>query len=173
MAQAFGVDLKTSIKALTSFNGLRRRQEFIGEARGIRIYDDFAHHPTAIESTIEAFAPLAKERKGRLWAYFEPRSNTLRRKVFQDSLSRAFLQADVIVLAPVYQKPDGLPQDEIMDIGEVAKNLKAAGKEVYLASSYEDILDYSSKHLKERDLALFMSNGRFGNLPRRLQGCLK
>ena len=78
----------------------------------VLLYDDFAHHPTAIRETISAFRPMAEARGGKLWAIFEPRSNTLRRKVFEKTLPESFLKADHVVLAPVYVKPDALTRED-------------------------------------------------------------
>jgi len=112
-ARFYGVSLANIRKALRSFKGIARRQELRGEARGIKVIDDFAHHPTAIRETIRA---LQHGYPGsRIWAVFEPRSNTTRRAIFQQELPDALKLADGVFISqtmlPVYERPPSLTID--------------------------------------------------------------
>ncbi|MFH1018140.1 MAG: UDP-N-acetylmuramate--L-alanine ligase [Pseudomonadota bacterium] len=167
MAEIQGVPLKDAAAGLSAFRGLRRRQEFLGEFGGVRIYDDFAHHPTAIANTLAGFEPVAKNCGGRLWAVFEPRSNTSRRRVFQKSLPESFRLADEVILAPVYKKPDALQDSELLEPAEVAAAIARSGRKARAASTYEEIVQAVASEAKKGDVVVFMSNGAFGGVPRK------
>jgi len=167
LANALGVSLDQTLRCLASFKGVRRRQEFLGEVQKIRLYYDFAHHPTAIEETLKAFLPLARTSKGKLWAVLEPRSNTLRRRVFQKILPSSLAVADRILLAPVFNKRDGLPVEESLQGSEVAKTLNKQGKVAQAMDTLEQIISTIVQESKAGDVVVFMSNGDFGNVPLR------
>ena len=146
---------------------MERRQELVGEAQGITIIDDFAHHPTAVTVTIEAVRLRYPER--RLWAVFEPRSNTCRRRVFQKPLTAALALADRVVIGPVFTKPqDPLAAEDLFSPGELAEDLQALGRETHAGQGTDGICDFLAQHCRRNDVVLIMSNGAFGGLPRRL-----
>ncbi|MGE0823919.1 MAG: UDP-N-acetylmuramate:L-alanyl-gamma-D-glutamyl-meso-diaminopimelate ligase [Candidatus Binatia bacterium] len=152
---------------LASFLGVERRQELIGEAQGVTIIDDFAHHPTAVTVTIDAVRMRYPQR--RLWAVFEPRSNTCRRRIFQRPLTDALALADQIVLGPVFTKPqDPIAAADLFSPAELTADLLALGKEAYAGESVEDICSRLASHCQPGDVVLIMSNGAFGGLPRKL-----
>jgi UDP-N-acetylmuramate: L-alanyl-gamma-D-glutamyl-meso-diaminopimelate ligase len=172
MSQAIGLDLDKVIDGVMAYRGVKKRQEKIGEVDGVVVYEDFAHHPTAIAETIDAFEPMVKARGGKLWALFEPRSNTVRRKVFQDVLPQSFMKADEIVMANVFKKADSLSKDESLDPLDVVNHLKDQGKSArYLET--QDIVPTLVPLVKKGDVVLFMSNGDFQNNPRKLVAALE
>jgi UDP-N-acetylmuramate: L-alanyl-gamma-D-glutamyl-meso-diaminopimelate ligase len=167
----FGLAPAEIERGLASFRGVARRQQIVGQAAGVTIVDDFAHHPTAIRATIEAIAERFTGR--RIFAAFEPRSNTSRRNVFQSEFERAFDRAARVYLAPVYFKPnDPIPEGERLSIRALARALCARGPVALACESPGDILARMLKDLGPGDVALFMSNGPFDNLPRRLLAAL-
>ncbi len=112
VAIAIGVDLGLEVErlrnGLAEFKGVKRRLEVVGEARGITIYDDFAHHPTAVDETLKAVRRASPGK--RIWAIFEPRSASSCRRIFQDDFARAFAGADEVVIASVFRS--SLPPEE-------------------------------------------------------------
>lgn len=147
---------------LASFEGVRRRLEFRGRARGVAVYDDFAHHPTAILETIRALR--ASQAGHRVWAIFEPRSATSCRRVFQADFARAFADsgADEIVLAPVFRA--SLPEAERLSIGQLIADLTAAGRRARAPGSTAEIVQLVAAEAREGDLVLVMSNGGFDGI---------
>lgn len=172
MADSLSIPFEKAVEAIGTFKGVKKRQEKIDEINGVAIYEDFAHHPTAIAETIGAFVPMVKERKGKLWALFEPRSNTVRRKIFQDVLPKSFMKADEIVMANVFKKQDSLSKNESLDPLDVVNHLKSEGKSArYLET--QDIVPTLKGLVQPGDVVLFMSNGDFQNNPRKLASELK
>jgi UDP-N-acetylmuramate: L-alanyl-gamma-D-glutamyl-meso-diaminopimelate ligase len=168
----FGIGPQEIADGLASFSGVARRQQLIGEAAGVTIIDDFAHHPTAIRATLEAIAERFAGH--RILAAFEPRSNTSRRKVFQEEFARAFDKASRVYLGPVYFKPnDPIAEADRLDIGALARAISARGVHAEACESNAALLEQMLKEARPGDVALIMSNGPFDNLPRRLLAALK
>lgn len=163
-----GVDAEKLRAALPRFAGVRRRQEFLSGAGGALFFDDFAHHPTAIRETLAAFLPVKKHSGGRLWALFEPRSNTVRRRVFEKVLPQSFAEADEIILSPVYQKKDALAADELLQPDEVVASLQAMGKRARSPATMEEIEETLVREVRPGDVVVFMTNGTFGGIARRV-----
>jgi UDP-N-acetylmuramate: L-alanyl-gamma-D-glutamyl-meso-diaminopimelate ligase len=162
-----GLSAEELVPGIASFLGVERRQELIGEANGITIIDDFAHHPTAVTATIDAVRLRYPNR--RLWAVFEPRSNTCRRRVFQQPLTTALALADRAVIGPVYTKlQDPLAVEDLFSPAELTADLQAAGREAHAGQSVEEICAFLAGACQPGDVVLFMSNGAFGGLPRKL-----
>jgi UDP-N-acetylmuramate: L-alanyl-gamma-D-glutamyl-meso-diaminopimelate ligase len=147
---------------LASFEGVRRRLELRGRVRGVTVYDDFAHHPTAILETIRALRASAPGH--RVWAIFEPRSATSCRRVFQTDFARAFAEsgADEIVLAPVFRL--SLPEAERLSVEELIGDLTAVGRHARAPGDPADIVRLVAAEAREGDLVLVMSNGGFGGI---------
>jgi UDP-N-acetylmuramate: L-alanyl-gamma-D-glutamyl-meso-diaminopimelate ligase len=158
-ARHAGVPVKASIDALADFRGVRRRMELTGEAAGIRIYDDFAHHPTAITTTIEGLRRNIG--KARLVAVLEARSNTMRMGIHKDTLAPALAGADAVYLFA--------PPDLGWDAGAVAASL---GPRAATESSIDALLARLERDLLAGDHVLIMSNGGFGGLHQRLLASL-
>jgi UDP-N-acetylmuramate: L-alanyl-gamma-D-glutamyl-meso-diaminopimelate ligase len=153
-------------RGLESFSGVARRQEIVGEARGVTVIDDFAHHPTAIRATLAAIAGRFGR---RILAAFEPRSNTARRNVFQAEFAESFDRAARVYLAPVYFKEnDPIPPDGRLSVEELAHEVSRRGPEAFACASTDEILSRMSEDARPGDIALVMSNGPFDNLCQRL-----
>jgi len=147
--------------AFDSFEGIKRRMEIRGEARGITVIDDFAHHPTAIRETLKAVKSRFPGR--RIWAVFEPRSNSTRRSVFQDDLAAAFQNADQVVVAQV-ARLEQIPQSKRLDAERLMADVKANGAEAAYLPDVDSIVDHVSAQAKEGDLICVLSNGGFGGI---------
>lgn len=167
-AQGYGVSLAALIEALPRFSGVRRRQDLLFEAGGVRVYDDFAHHPTAVEETVAAMR--AKHRDGALWAVFEPRSATACRALHQAEYERAFGLADRVILAPL-GRPD-IPEAERLDTAKIATALRAAGKAAEAAASVDAIVARVAEEARAGDTVLLLSNGAFGGIYEKLRAAL-
>src|SRR5208282_2217743 len=168
----FGVGPDEIARGLESFRGVVRRQELIGEARGVAVVDDFAHHPTAIRATLAAIAERFAGR--RILTAFEPRSNTARRNVFQAEFAAAFDRAARVYLAPVYFKDnDPIPADGRLSIEDLAAEISRRGPAAFACASTDDILARMLNDARAGDVALVMSNGPFDNLKERLLAALK
>jgi UDP-N-acetylmuramate: L-alanyl-gamma-D-glutamyl-meso-diaminopimelate ligase len=155
--------------ALTSFQGVKRRLERVGEYRGILVLDDFAHHPTAVAATLAAVRQGYPER--RLVAVFEPRTNTSRRAIFQEPYAQAFADADLIV---VREPPDlwKVPEGERFSSAQLAADLVAQGKQALSFPDTDQLLQPLLSLLQPGDVALIMSNGDFDHLVLRLCAAL-
>ena len=165
LARSLGVSASEIARALPRFAGVRRRLEVKGEAGGILVVDDFAHHPTAVRSTLEAARARFPER--RLWALFEPRSNTAGRKMFEEEYGEAFASADALVIAPVFHA-QRLAADARIDREELVRRFAAGGKPAFAPDSIDQIPDILRRHARSGDVLLLMSSGAFGGLPETL-----
>jgi UDP-N-acetylmuramate: L-alanyl-gamma-D-glutamyl-meso-diaminopimelate ligase len=135
--------------------------EIKGEANGVLVVEDFAHHPTAIRLTLEAARTRWPGRK--LWAAFEPRSNTMRRKIFQTALTDSLAVADAVAIGPV-DRPQLLADSERLSPDEIASTLQNRGCVAKSFASADEIADYFAFNTKPGDLVMVMSNGSFGGL---------
>ena len=161
IAHGRGVSGEAIAGAMAEFRGVLRRLEVKGEASGVLVVDDFAHHPTAIRATLEAARSRWPGR--RLWAVFEPRSNTMRRKVFENDLADAMSVADATVLGAV-NRANLLSDEERMSPLRVLEKIRAEGRSAVGFDTAEEIVDYLSGKAREGDLVLVMSNGSFDGL---------
>jgi UDP-N-acetylmuramate: L-alanyl-gamma-D-glutamyl-meso-diaminopimelate ligase len=161
VSQASGIPPEVIRAALQKFSGVARRQEVRGEVNGIKVIDDFGHHPTAIQETLLALR--CRYPKGRLWAIFEPRSNTTRRAVFQSELPAALSLADGVVLAPVVRL-DQLPVDDRLDPLRVIEAIRETGKPAYYESSIDQIVNRVKPLARSGDAVVVFSNGGFGGI---------
>ncbi len=156
-----GIPLAEINKSLAEFQGIKRRQEILLEAGDRILIEDFAHHPTAIRETLSAVRAAYPE--GRLWALFEPRSNTTRRNFFQEELARAFDLADEVLLAPVF-RPDKIPTEERLDPTKLVTDLVAKGKSARIGTSIDDMVHIVAQESRGKDVICLMSNGSFGGI---------
>jgi UDP-N-acetylmuramate: L-alanyl-gamma-D-glutamyl-meso-diaminopimelate ligase len=172
LLSAFGVSDAEILSGFQSFTGVVRRQQVIGEANGVTVVDDFAHHPTAIGVTLEAIAERFPGR--RILAAFEPRSNTARRNVFQDAFAAAFDRASRVYLGPVYFKEnDPIPPGQRLATKELASSISARGPIALACDSNDQILERMLSDTRAGDIALFMSNGPFDGLKDRYLATLQ
>jgi len=165
VAHGRGIGVVDLSKALPAFQSVKRRMDVKGEVRGVLVVDDFAHHPTAVRATIEAARARWKGR--RLWAILEPRSNSMRRKVFEQTLPVALALADRVVLAGVFRAQQ-LGDENRMEPESVAKHVRDLGKNARVFPSADSIADYVSAEAEFGDLLLVMSNGSFDGLCEKL-----
>ncbi|MCC7032664.1 MAG: UDP-N-acetylmuramate:L-alanyl-gamma-D-glutamyl-meso-diaminopimelate ligase [Acidobacteria bacterium] len=159
-----GVPIDRLRKGLASFLGVKRRLEMVGERRGVTVYDDFAHHPTAVAETLRAVRALAPGR--RVWAIFEPRSASSCRRVFQHAFAQAFVGADQVVLASVFRS--SLPDSERLSESELVRDLTTAGVAARHLPDVETIVATVAAEARAGDLVVIMSNGGFGGIHRTL-----
>lgn len=163
---------KTKIdNALKSFSGIARRQELRGEARGVKVIDDFGHHPTAIAYTLQALRH--RYRGHRIWAIFEPRTNTTRRAVFQQQLPDALKTADGVFISQV-ARLEQIPAEERLNPEAVITAIAKAGRIAFYEENADAIVDRIVPMLRRQDIVAVFSNGGFDNihekLLKRLQG---
>ena len=160
-ARAIGVEPKQVARAFASFRGVKRRQEPRGEPGGVLIIDDFAHHPTAVRETIAGIRERYAGR--RLWAVFEPRSNTSRRNTYQAEYESAFDEADVITLQ-VPEPHDKVPADQQLDVGAIVRAAAKRGTDASALPDAKAIEQHIVRGARSNDVVLVMSNGSFGGL---------
>jgi UDP-N-acetylmuramate: L-alanyl-gamma-D-glutamyl-meso-diaminopimelate ligase len=164
-ATSLGVDPGDAVRALAAFRGVRRRLEVRGEAGGVTVLDDFAHHPTAVRETL--LATRARYPGRRLWAVFEPRSNTSRRRVFQKEFTEALEGADRVVVAvvpdtPLYSATGAVT--ERFSPEELAAELRARGRAAWAIDGVDGIVEHVAESCDPGDVVLVMSNGDFGGI---------
>ena len=159
-----GISVERIAQALASFAGVKRRLEVVGVVDGVTVYDDFAHHPTAVAETLAALRSASPA--ARIWAVFEPRSASSCRRVFQDDFARAFAAADEVLIAPVFRSK--LPEGERLSVPQLVRDLNARGQRAREGDSIDDIIRAIVREHRPGDLVLVMSNGGFGGIHRRL-----
>lgn len=154
-ARHVGVTFEHACNALTEFKGIKRRMELVGEVNNIRLYDDFAHHPTAISTTVRGLRANIGER--RLIAILEPRSNTMKMGIHKDSLAASLAEADQVIL---------FEQTELdWSLSSIAEQL---GDKASVQGTIDDIVDLVSQQARSGDEILVMSNGGFGGIHQRI-----
>ena len=168
VAHEVGVDVTKIADGLQRFLGVKRRLELVGMAHGVTVYDDFAHHPTAVAETLAGLR--ASNPTARIWAVFEPRSASSCRRVFQEGFANAFAGADEVLLAPVFRST--LAEDERLSIPHLVRDLGNRGRRARAAVSVEDIMATVVQEHAPGDLVVIMSNGGFGGIHTRLLAAL-
>jgi UDP-N-acetylmuramate: L-alanyl-gamma-D-glutamyl-meso-diaminopimelate ligase len=170
LAANSGISSDAIAGALKTFKSVKRRLEVKAEVNGITMIDDFAHHPTAIAATLNALRARYPGR--RLWAILEPRSNTLRRNVFQDELAKSLAVADEVVIANVFRS-ESIPESERLDVNAVAAHLAQNSRHARVLAGVESIVQLCAPEMRSGDVIAILSNGGFGGiyekLPQRLQ----
>ena len=159
-AEHVGVSIEIACEALSNFGGVKRRMELLDTVNGIEVYDDFAHHPTAIDTTLEGARKRLGERK--LWAIIEPRSNTMRMGSHKDGLAHSARLADEVM----WYQPEGLDWD-------LKPVIDAATNNAIVARTLDDIISTVITQAGEGDAVVIMSNGGFGGLHQKLIAALK
>jgi UDP-N-acetylmuramate: L-alanyl-gamma-D-glutamyl-meso-diaminopimelate ligase len=170
MAATYGISKDEISAALKTFRSVRRRLEVKAEVNGITIVDDFAHHPTAIAGTLHALRSRYPGR--RLWAILEPRSNTLRRNVFQNELACSLALADQVVLASIF-KSEAIPEAERLNLDLVVERIAQQGRSARVIADADAIVAVAAPEMRPGDVVAILSNGGFGGiyekLPQRLR----
>ncbi len=170
LARHNAIDDQTIQVAFDSFKSVRRRQEVRGVVNGITVYDDFAHHPTAIRETVNAIRQ--KHPGQRLIAVFEPRSNTSVLNIHQEALINSFRKADEVILTTPFRL-ETTPVDKRLAIQEVIKVLNEENISAHVFPEVSEIIDYLKTNCHADDVVLIMSNGKFDNIHQRLLRALK
>ena len=168
---AAGLSAASMQRALSRFEGVRRRLELRGVVRDVSVYDDFAHHPTAILETLRAVRASFPDR--RVWAVFEPRSATSCRRVFQQDFVRAFAEssANEVIIAAVFRAT--LPDAERLQVGELVHDVRSAGVHARELPDVTAIVETIAREARSGDLVIIMSNGGFDGIHDRLLTALK
>ena len=164
------IDQKNIIESVSKFSGIARRQELRGEEKNVKVIDDFGHHPTAIAATIGALKQRYPDSK--IWAIFEPRSNTSRRNLLQSELEDSLSQADGVIISEV-PNPEKVPDGELLDVETVIENLSSKGKEAFIGLSSDDIVCKLIPLTCSGDTIVVLSNGGFGGIHEKLLEALK
>ena len=170
LAANYGISKEEISAALKTFKSVRRRLEVKAEVNGITIIDDFAHHPTAIAGTLKALRSRYPGR--RLWAILEPRSNTLRRNIFQQELADSLALADRVVLAGIF-KSEAIPEAERLNLDLAVERIAQQGRTARIIADADSIVAMTAPEIRPGDVVAILSNGGFGGiyekLPQRLR----
>src|SRR2546427_4092325 len=161
VARELGIPDDLTLRALATFKSVKRRLEIRGEVGGVVVYDDFAHHPTAVHDTL--CAVRERHPDARLWAVFEPRSQTCRRRIFEQAFVESFDPADTVVIARVYGASHLAPA-ETLSPDRVAEGIRARGKRAFTFASTDEIVSFIAKEARSGDHVVIMSNGGFDNI---------
>lgn len=164
-AEGFGVDIEKGRAALASFEGVKRRQDLLGTPGGVALYDDFAHHPTAVDETLRALR--SRHPSGKLWAVFEPRSATACRNLHQVEYATAFRAADRVLFAPLGRS--NVPASERLDVARLAQEIAGATA----TATVDEIIAALVKDVQPGDVVALLSNGAFGGIHGRLLQALE
>ncbi len=168
VADDLGIPRDAIVSGVRNFRGVKRRMELRGEVGGIKVYDDFAHHPTAIRETLAGVR--AAHPGTRIWGIFEPRSATSCRRVFQEEFATAFDAADEAILAAVFRA--NLPDDQRLSGEAVVAGINARGRHARLVATVPEIVDVVAREARQGDLVVVMSNGGFEGIHEKLLAAL-
>jgi UDP-N-acetylmuramate: L-alanyl-gamma-D-glutamyl-meso-diaminopimelate ligase len=169
VAKELGVDNATLQSGLSSFKSVRRRLELKGEVNRVRVYDDFAHHPTAVSETLRAVRQRYPQ--DRIWAVFEPRSQTCRRRIFENDFIKAFDPADAAVVARVFGGTKLAPEDQLSP-ERLVQGIQSRGKTAATFDTTAEIVDFVARQAVAGDHIVVMSNGGFDGIHGKLLSAL-
>jgi UDP-N-acetylmuramate: L-alanyl-gamma-D-glutamyl-meso-diaminopimelate ligase len=156
-----GVPKDAAIEAIGTFSGVKRRLELLSKGHEIKVYDDFAHHPTSIKVTLETLRLAYPDKK--IIGVFEPRSNTMVTSIFQKALPASFSSADVAIISGIH-RPEKVKEDARFNPENLRSKLEINGKEAYSFKNPSEILEFLKSFVKKDDVLVFMSNGDFGGI---------
>lgn len=165
-ADAWNISKEKIAEALKTFKSVKRRAEVRGVEKGVTVIDDFAHHPTAVDATLQALR--LKYKNQRLIAVFEPRSNTSRLAVFQEPYAKAFSNADYIIITNVFNPTNVYGGTTLLDTNELTVQIAATGKPAFCLKDADEIIEHLLPQLKVGDVVAIMSNGAFGGIHEKL-----
>jgi UDP-N-acetylmuramate: L-alanyl-gamma-D-glutamyl-meso-diaminopimelate ligase len=165
VAKELGIANEVIQRAFSTFKSVKRRLEVRGEVNGIKVYDDFAHHPTAVLQTLRAVRQ--RNSGARIWAVFEPRSHTCRRRVFEQAFIESFDPADVTVIAKVFGSSHLAPE-ETLSPDRVAEGIRSRGHQAMTFATTDEIVAHVASEARPGDQVVIMSNGGFENIHNRL-----
>jgi len=174
VARARGLEMSDLAQGLKTFGGIKRRMEVRGVERGVTVIDDFAHHPTAVDTTLRGARDKYPGR--RIWALFEPRSISSSRREFQAMYEKAFLHADRVVIGPVfhrerYETRYGI--EKMMSVAALLESLRSAGREADHFDSFDPIVELVAREGRDGDIVILMSSGAFGGAHEKILERLK
>jgi UDP-N-acetylmuramate: L-alanyl-gamma-D-glutamyl-meso-diaminopimelate ligase len=169
-AKELGLENRVIQEGLSSFKSVKRRLELKGEVDRVRVYDDFAHHPTAVAETLSAVRQ--RYPKDRVWAIFEPRSQTCRRRIFENDFMKSFEKADEVVIARVFSASHLLPEDQLSP-DRLTEGIRARGIPAATFDSTAEIVAHVAKNAAPGDHVVIMSNGGFDGIHGKLLEALK
>jgi UDP-N-acetylmuramate: L-alanyl-gamma-D-glutamyl-meso-diaminopimelate ligase len=164
----FGVEPTSLRLPLSTLRGAARRQDLLGTPDGVYVYDDFAHHPTAVRETLLGFRE--RHPQARVFAVFEPRSATACRNLHQDAYPPALAVADHVLLAPIARQ---LPPEEALDVARVARDVNALGKTAGAFTGVDEIVRALADRTQPGDLIAVLSNGTFAGMHQKLLTALE
>ena len=164
-AKHCGLSNKQIQSAFDTFKGIKRRQEVKGIAGGVTIIDDFGHHPTAIRETLKALR--LRYAKEKIWAVFEPRSNTTRRNVFQTELAESFADANAVIVSEV-ARLEQISAEERLNPEKLMADIKSAGKDAIYLPNVDAIVAHLARHALGGDVVVVFSNGGFDGIHAKL-----
>ncbi|MEO8219003.1 MAG: UDP-N-acetylmuramate:L-alanyl-gamma-D-glutamyl-meso-diaminopimelate ligase [Acidobacteriota bacterium] len=174
IARSIGVNENDIQRGLDTFRGIKRRMEVRGVERGVTVIDDFAHHPTAVATTLHG----ARDRypEGRIWAVFEPRSISSSRKEFEEGYTVAFHEADRVIVGPIFHRERYVNRyglDKMMSVPTILDTLKRDGIEGESIEDFDEIARHIAAEAREGDVILVMSSGSFGGVHEKILDALK
>ncbi len=152
-------------KGLKSFKNVRRRMQYLGEVKDVQIFDDFAHHPTEVKATIGSVRSKFPQKK--IWAIFEPRTSTSKRKIFEDKYVEALSVADSVVMTPLFAQ-EKVPENERLSIENVREGLSRRGIPAWVVAADDEMANFLLEKVSPGDVLLFMSNGDFNQVPQKM-----
>ena len=170
-ADAWGISKSKIQEAFDTFKSVKRRVEVRGTVNGVTVIDDFAHHPTAVEETLKALRMKYADK--RLIAVFEPRTWSSRLAVFQEPYAKAFVYADYVIIAGVYNTSKASELGKVLDVDELVDDIAMQGKPVLSFPDADIIVEHLTPELREGDVVAIMSNGGFGGIHDKLLDRLK
>ncbi len=170
-ADAWGISEEKIQAAFDTFKSVKRRMEVRGIERGVTVIDDFAHHPTAVDETLRALRQRYAD--NRLIAVFEPRSRSSRLSIFEDRYKDAFVHADHVIIAGVFNVEDAKTYGDVMNVQRLVANIGATGKPAETLENADAIIERLSPDLKQGDVVAIMSNGGFGGIHEKLLNVLR
>jgi UDP-N-acetylmuramate: L-alanyl-gamma-D-glutamyl-meso-diaminopimelate ligase len=165
-----GVEPGALREALSAFRGVKRRLEIRGEAGGVTVYDDFAHHPTAVAATLAALRALGGG--GRLVAVFEPRSFTAKTRAFQEGFARAFAGADRVIVSAAHL-PGKVPEGQRLSEAELVAGIGRLGTDASFIPTVDAIVEALVAEVRPGDRVVILSNGGFGGIHDKLLRALE
>jgi UDP-N-acetylmuramate: L-alanyl-gamma-D-glutamyl-meso-diaminopimelate ligase len=170
-ADSWGIDRDAIRAALATFKNVRRRAEVKGEVGGVTVIDDFAHHPTAVRETLRGLRNRYPQR--RLIAVFEPRSWSSRLAVFQNEYAKAFVDADYVLLASVFDSQKALEKGKMLDTRKLIEDIAKQDKPAFALTNAAEIIEHLRPQLRAGDVLAIMSNGGFDGIHEKLLAALK
>ncbi|MFN0277999.1 MAG: UDP-N-acetylmuramate:L-alanyl-gamma-D-glutamyl-meso-diaminopimelate ligase [Pyrinomonadaceae bacterium] len=171
-ANAWGISQEKMQEAFNTFLSVKRRMEVRGVERGVTVIDDFAHHPTAVDETLKALRQRYPD--NRLIAVFEPRSRSSRLSIFEEHYKKAFVHADQVIIAGVFNPEDAKRfGDTLLDVEKLVKDLASSGKPAATFADADAIVEHLAPEMRDGDVIAVMSNGGFGGIHVKLLNVLK